>query len=443
LTEEEEYINAGKYKVLMLVGNYKGIEFTYHHNILVNHNTTFVEYYDAVKDNISKLYAEGYEVHNVSSFMMRVWNMDSIHNKKIKITRLATGARVSDLSILKKPTVTKGRRHYSTNVTSENKKKVKPICITPIPEHLHMGNLDAKTNFAAIDIETVKAKNGAQSAIAISLVYIDKVGKHPSLIKKLFISDEENKLFKQFIDFINSDEFLKNDIKIIFAHNLGDFDGLFLLRGIIRSVADINEIQSLIDQHNKFILIKYKNITFKDSMRIFNVSLNDLCKNFGGLYSQGKISEYKKEFNSLDMFDNLELFSLFKEYSLNDSVCFSRTAKALATAQEHYIKNYQVDITSIYSTSTLSLKIFRQHHLKDPIPILKRSEDAFIRESYFGGATDYYIKYAESLYYSDVNSLYPFAMKNPMPVNIKERHYFFREGGAVQRASNWIIFLGS
>jgi hypothetical protein len=48
-----------------------------------------------------------------------------------------------------------------------------------------------------------------------------------------------------------------------------------------------------------------------------------------------------------------------------------------------------------------------------------------IRDSYYGGATDYYIKYAENLYYSDVNSLYPYAMMNPMPVNIKTKHFNF------------------
>lgn len=69
---DEEYIHAGNHKVLMLIANYKGVEFTYHHNVLVNNRTTFKEYYAAVKDNISKLYSEGYEIHNVSSFMMRV-----------------------------------------------------------------------------------------------------------------------------------------------------------------------------------------------------------------------------------------------------------------------------------------------------------------------------------------------------------------------------------
>lgn len=160
-----------------------------------------------------------------------------------------------------------------------------------------------------------------------------------------------------------------------------------------------------------------KNIIFKDSNRIFPVSLNDLCVNFGVI---GKTIDYNEDFNNLQLFNNPQLLNKFKEYSLNDSVCLFN---ALTVAQNIYLENYQVDITTIYSTSTLSLRIFRQHHLLFPIPILEVNQDKFIRFSYFGGATDYYIKYAENLFYSDVNSLYPYAMMNSMPVNIKERHY--------------------
>lgn len=51
-----------------------------------------------------------------------------------------------------------------------------------------------------------------------------------------------------------------------------------------------------------------------------------------------------------------------------------------------------------------------------PIHIPNRNEDEFIRSGYYGGHTDTYIPYGENLYYYDVNSLYPFVMKEfPMP----------------------------
>jgi len=42
--------------------------------------------------------------------------------------------------------------------------------------------------------------------------------------------------------------------------------------------------------------------------------------------------------------------------------------------------------------------------------------DAIIRLAYLGGSTDYYLKFGEHLKHYDVNSLYPKAMCNPMPI---------------------------
>lgn len=336
--------------------------------------------------------------------------MDDLHNKKIKITKTSIGTEVSDLKIFK-------RNYSSSGTQKEEKAKKKQIAISPINEKRH--HTEIVNTFAAIDIETVDNPKGSgnQTPIAISLVYEDPGDN--SLVKKLFINKDEKALFIEFFKYINSEQFTNHNIPVIFAHNLGGFDGLFLFRGLLKVVDNIKEITTLIDQHNKFILIKYKNIVFKDSYRVFAVSLEDLCKNFG---VGGKLSKYDEKFNSLEIFSNKELLQKFKHYSINDSICLFN---ALIVAQKHYIKHYQVDITTIFSTSTLSLRIFRQHHLKEPIPILKGWEDQFIRASYFGGATDYYIKYAENLYYSDVNSLYPYAMLNDMPVNIKARHLAF------------------
>ena len=85
-------------------------------------------------------------------------------------------------------------------------------------------------------------------------------------------------------------------------------------------------------------------------------------------------------------------------------------------AQKIYIDEHDVDIASIWSTSTLSLKIFRQKFLDIDIPILTNKLDEIIRLSYIGGSTDYFYKYGENLKHYDVNSLYPKAMCKPMPL---------------------------
>lgn len=109
------------------------------------------------------------------------------------------------------------------------------------------------------------------------------------------------------------------------------------------------------------------------------------------------------------------MLNKFIEYSLQDSKALFN---ALDRAQTIYSTTHSVDITSILSTSTLSLKIFRQNFLDVEIPILKRSVDSFVRKGYFGGATDYYRAHGKNLHYYDVNSLYPFAMLNPMPLEM-------------------------
>ena len=153
-------------------------------------------------------------------------------------------------------------------------------------------------------------------------------------------------------------------------------------------------------------------INWKDSYRIYPVSLDDLCKTFN---AEGKLSKYDIKFNDLDLFNNLELLEKFKEYSLQDSVCL---LNALINAQDLYFKDHNVDPASILSNSTLSLKIFRSKYLKVDIPILKGWTDSFIRKGYFGGATDYYKAYGENINYYDVNSLYPNAMKRSMPYEL-------------------------
>jgi hypothetical protein len=50
-----------------------------------------------------------------------------------------------------------------------------------------------------------------------------------------------------------------------------------------------------------------------------------------------------------------------KKYALQDSIALF---KALKVAQNIYLKDYNVNITSILSTSSLSLKIFRLNFLK-------------------------------------------------------------------------------
>jgi hypothetical protein len=119
------------------------------------------------------------------------------------------------------------------------------------------------------------------------------------------------------------------------------------------------------------------------------------------------------------LFDNEADLNEFINYSVQDSVCL---LEALTKAQIIYYNNYNVDIATIWSTATLSFKIFRQSFLTVTIPSLSASLDSYIRSGYFGGATDHYKKYGENLHYYDINSLYPSVMLNDMPLNYIKFH---------------------
>jgi len=200
----------------------------------------------------------------------------------------------------------------------------------------------------------------------------------------------------------------------IFAHNLGSFDGYFIYKALM-SHFECDDVSMVVDDQNKFVCLQILKdgeiiITFKDSYRIFPVSLNKLCQSFN---VEGKVSDYNSDYSNIHkLFNDISLLKQFKEYALQDTVALYN---ALRKAQVEYFEKFQVDISTIYSTSTLSLKVFRNRFLTEDIAILSSKDDDFVRRGYLGGATDYYQEYAENVHYYDVNSLYPFAMKMVLP----------------------------
>ena len=71
-------------------------------------------------------------------------------------------------------------------------------------------------------------------------------------------------------------------------------------------------------------------LEFKDSYRVFPVSLQDLCGIFN---TQGKTNAYKDEYNKITLFNNELLLQEFISYGLQDSISlYNALTKALYNA---------------------------------------------------------------------------------------------------------------
>lgn len=445
----EDFIEFGVNKIIILSCTLMDNKnYNLHANTLINNETSFEDYYSTIESSLSNYYnlEHGYNFENIARFIVKVWNVDDKRNLKIKhslngnITYTAIGDNILPHPLGKIVSPTNifsntamlctagsvisnnkfGIRTYITSAVNRHWSKGK---ITPLSLYNIKGNL--KQQFVkpifTMDIETMKINN-VQIPVAISSsgevngLLENKIFIIDSTLLKSNIEQALKQLWNQYFKYLEN--VLQKDVTLnkltIFAHNLGSFDGYFLYKALMKEYNPMH-VSSIIDESNTFISIKIDShliAEWKDSLRIFPTSLNKLCYMFG---VDGKLIPYNPKFQSLDLFNNAKLFNTFKKYSLQDALSLF---KALTIAQFNYFDKFKVDIESIYSTATLSLKIFRTRFLDKPIFILPSNIDLFIRESYFGGGTDVYKAYAKKVFYYDVNSLYPFSMLKPMPYEI-------------------------
>jgi DNA polymerase type B, organellar and viral len=391
---QPEFLKVGK-KIMIVSISKEDKTFFIHKNIIIDENTTINNYLDKIKNSIQVFYESGYPISSFNILQVKLWDFES--SISVKGTKT------------KKNSIHKFRRSFYTScLLNKNTNLINPL---KTPKNLN------KIPIATIDLETIELNNN-QIPISISFSYI--LNNELFTIFELIDSDllliNPNKAVKLlWLNFMSKLNDLKLEKCVIFSHNLGSFDGYFIFKGLLElPEIDINKVNSIIDDLHRFISIeiiwKDSKFIFKDSLRVFPVSLQELCSLFK---VEGKLHHYNPLFNKISLFKNKILLNQFIEYARQDSISL---LTALIKAQDIYINEHKVDIATIWSTSTLSLKIFRQKFLNINIPTLNSKLDNIIRLGYMGGSTDYFYKYGENLKHYDVNSLYPKAMCNPMPM---------------------------
>lgn len=253
-------------------------------------------------------------------------------------------------------------------------------------------------------------------------------------------------------DYDNSDEMITKAIKSImirkysgfrvYLHNFSNFDGIFILRILSNISTDIKPII----RDNKVIDLKVKfgkyTIFFRDSYLLLPTSLFRLSLNFGveskSIFPYKFVNdteienEYKGPVPSFDRFENItneEYLCYSKEFEnkswdlRKESIRYcEQDVRSLHQVLSNFSKIifdlYRLDINKYPTLSSLAFAIFRSDDSLYPkIARIHGVNYRELKKSYTGGAVDVYIPYGKNVVRHDVNSLYPYIMKNfPMPV---------------------------
>jgi len=250
-------------------------------------------------------------------------------------------------------------------------------------------------------------------------------------------------LFKKFLDQLLT--FFNNSRRlIIYAHNLSNFDGIFLLKqlikyGEVKPLYFNNRLMSIqvklnIDGHEG------KTLVFKDSYLLLPYSLRSLCDAF----SIDSIKSYfpfnLTNINYLGIFPKFVYWSgiTYKEWIVlkqnygkkawdfrNEAIKYCKLdCKALyqilTIFNNEFYNKFKINAHSVLTAPAFSMKLFKTHFMpENSVYQINGLIEYNIRQSYTGGAVDVYIPHNKynKLHYYDMNSLYPTAMaQRPMPI---------------------------
>lgn len=181
------------------------------------------------------------------------------------------------------------------------------------------------------------------------------------------------------------------------------FDGVFIVRSILNNIKNKSDFNAII-RNGKIYRIKYKNLTFLDTLLILNESLDNLSNKF--------LNNKKKDINYWKM-ENYENIFIYQDeivvYLYRDvSILF----EILMILVDRFSRELGIDITRNFTIPSIALNVFRRGYLlNSPILILNEEQNKFVKKSYKGGYTNIIEPYMEKGYIFDVNSLYPYIMK--------------------------------
>lgn len=372
------------------------------------------EIYDSVYRSILKL-IELYDGYGVVRIAIRTHFKDDINapppfNDELLEEAISECLKPAsgeiDITNLPVKSLRSTSRKYSVNITVPRKS----------------GKIDLRP-FLVADTETIINKNTQHVPYAVGVMVVNPgIPVRRERIDTYFSEDYSSIIFPTFEE--RSTQMLKSFIfrvaaitrqnstaKTIYFHNLGRFDGIFLLKHLALYHPNYT-VQPLMRDNRLYEIAVYSKkkrhlFTFRDSLHLLPGKLDDLAKNLcPELGSKGSISYENVTLESLSIMKDSLL-----DYMVQDILLLGGIMQSF---QDICYKAYQADIVKKITIASLALSIFREKYYdenKHCIHIPNQNEDTFIRRGYYGGHTDAYTPYGNNLYFYDVNSLYPFVMK--------------------------------
>jgi hypothetical protein len=226
----------------------------------------------------------------------------------------------------------------------------------------------------------------------------------------------------------------------LYAHNLGRFDSIFILKSLITNKNIIitpmwkdNAILSLVLECNGL------KITLLDSLQLIPGSLDDILKSFNCSIQKG-FFPYKFvnkdnlyyvgtkpsndfysditdiEYNKIST-DNWDLKKETLDYLKSD---IEGLLEVIIKFSENVYNKYNLNITKFKTLPSLAMytycSSYLPENLKSELKIIKGEPEKELRTAYFGGNVDVFINKITTGYHYDINSQYPKAMLQDMPI---------------------------
>lgn len=228
----------------------------------------------------------------------------------------------------------------------------------------------------------------------INYMYIKEGIKNEKELKK-----ESEKLLIDFLKILNN----KYKKCYIYFHNLGSFDGVFILKTMVK-YKEKDDIYECLIRNNRIYKIKYNKITFLDSMLLINESLDNISKNL--LKKRKEEIDYNifKDYKSCIENKNKIIKYMLKDVKLLYEI--------IITVKKRIFKLFNINITKNITIPSIGLNIYRKNYINDyEIINTKDYLYDYIKNSYHGGLTNIILPKIDEGYIYDINSLYPYVMK--------------------------------